>query len=313
MASLSLWEKGQTISRCRSTPPTSRREFGPIPDDRVDFRTKLHVDPALLAPFSKVATLRVTASTVVIALDDQYILKLLVPGHDVYETVAIMSLASTVVPVPRVYQCGYSGNCAFILMEYVDGYSLNDFIKFKGENTSRLPSLLRVVDDMVRELACLDISHNDLYPRNIVVDEDLNILALVDWDLAGPWHSSQEYLRRARLGILTPAGYLNFEPWTHDWDFIFRKYCPDSMEWITSWADLPLPPRCSRRRQEPWTQFWRDGHWPGLLPWHAPIREVSPLERDIPGCYSDSCSVLRGLVKNRPIMTSTRMYRVAGW
>lgn len=258
-------EKHICVNRCRSAPPISRAELGPIPGDRIDFSRPLRVDPELLKPYAEVEVLRETTSTTVILLDNKLILKLLLPAHDVQETVAIMRLANTAVPVPHVYSFGYSGNCSFILMQYVDGHTLDDYIRHNGRHLSTLPEVLWAVEYIVRSLAQLGISHNDLYPRNIVVDEYLHILSVVDWDVAGPWHISQEYTRRVRFGTLVAEDLLKYEPWLHDWDHIFRKYCPDIAECLASWPELLTLPRCTRRCKDPWTGFWRQDHWPGIL------------------------------------------------
>ncbi|EMD40929.1 hypothetical protein CERSUDRAFT_111511 [Gelatoporia subvermispora B] len=269
---LSYQEKRLASKRPRSTPPISKHEFGPRPDDRLDLDSKLQVDAALLRPYAEAVTLLATLNTTVILLDKKYILKLLPSGQDIHETVAIMRLASTAIPVPHVYDYGYSGNCSFIRMEYVVGFTLDAYIRYHGRQLSTSPQVLQQIDNIVASLARLDISHNDLYPRNIIVDDYLCIISVVDWDGAAPWHNSQEYTRRVRFGTVVAECVLKDEPWLHDWDHIFRRYCPDAMECCTSWKDLRSLPWYLRRRKDPWTGFWRPDHWPGLLPWLAPER-----------------------------------------
>ncbi|EMD31357.1 hypothetical protein CERSUDRAFT_100553 [Gelatoporia subvermispora B] len=183
---LDEWEKDDCNKRSRSTPPIARHEFGMLPDDRLDRSSDFYVDSALLKPYAEIKTIRKTISNTVLWLDKKYILKLLSPGQDIHETVALMNLARTVVPVPAVYNYGYSGNCSFILMEFVRALPLDAFIRCHGQYLSTLPQVLQQVDRLVGSLARLDISHNDLYPRNVLVDETLRIVSVIDWDGAAP-------------------------------------------------------------------------------------------------------------------------------
>jgi RIO-like serine/threonine protein kinase len=139
-------------------------------------------------------------------LEGEKILKLQPMYVDVAVIVRNMRHAATVVNVPRVYDYGYSGNCAFILMAYIfPAASLHRVLR--GNEEWVFKYLEPQVDMIVRKLAGIGLSHNDFYPRNIMVGEDWDIVAIIDWDESGPLHSSREYLRRVRWGEDT-----------HDWD-----------------------------------------------------------------------------------------------
>ncbi|OCH92138.1 hypothetical protein OBBRIDRAFT_824860 [Obba rivulosa] len=282
---LAVWEKHICIDRCRSAPPTSRPELGPVPHGRLDYTVDLYIDRDLLKPFADVKVLRESTSTTVMLVDGKYILKLLPAPHDVQETVAIMKLAGTVVPVPHVYSYGYSGNCSFIFMQYVEGCTLDKYIRKNGRHLSTHPFVLKSIEHIVRSLAVVGISHNDLYPRNVIVDEFLRVLSVIDWDGAGPWHKSQEYTRRAQLGTLFGRDLLEYEPWLHDWDHIFRKYCPDVMECLANWPTLPYLPRCTPRCKDPWSGFWRPDYRPGP----SQCFVLKQIERITPECFGYNC------------------------
>jgi serine/threonine protein kinase len=119
-----------------------------------------------------------------------------------------MELAATVIKVPKVYQYGYSGNCSFILMEYIHGVNLQALVNIYGRGALR--KVEHELCMIVRNLSMVGISHNDLYPRNILVNENWSVVAVIDWDESGPLINSREYARRACWGHDT-----------HDWDFIF--------------------------------------------------------------------------------------------
>jgi serine/threonine protein kinase len=121
------------------------------------------------------------------------------------------------------------------MMEFIGGYNLDYWISKLGESGSADPRVLQQIQNIVRKLASIGISHNDLYPRNIVVNKEWEILAVVDWDVAGPLYVSQEYIRRK---------HFNLEPYCHDWDFLFLASCPDKLITVLDWTDhLPVSRR----------------------------------------------------------------------
>jgi len=163
------------------------------------------------------------------------ILKLHAPSVDVEKISGIMQRAREVVQVPKVYRYGYSGNCAFIMMEFIGGYNLDYWSSQLGESVSADPHVIQQIQNIVCKLASIGISHNDLYPRNIVVNKKWEILAVVDWDVAGSLDVSQEYIRRK---------HCNLEPYCHDWDFLFLASSPDKFITALDWMNhLPVSRR----------------------------------------------------------------------
>ncbi|KIK66877.1 hypothetical protein GYMLUDRAFT_913885 [Collybiopsis luxurians FD-317 M1] len=60
-------------------------------------------------------------------------------------------------------------------------------------------------DAIVREIASLGLSHNDLVPRNMLVDiATANITSIVDWDSCTPLHTGGEYARRVKNYVEFP-------------------------------------------------------------------------------------------------------------
>jgi hypothetical protein len=103
---------------------------------------------------------------------------------------------------------------------------------------------------IVAKLASIGLSHNDLYPRNVIVGRKWEILAILDWDESGSLITSREYSRR-----------VCWEFDTHDWDYIFRPYCPDSFDFL----DLQLNDNL---------------HVQPPLVWFPPGHVVGPLTED---------------------------------
>ena len=210
------------------------------------------MEESFLKRFSSVHEFYKTEYSAIFLIDDKYVLKLHAPSTDVQEIAGIMALARRLIPVPKVYECGYSGNSSYILMERIEGWSLDAFIMKAGRQLSTHPKVVYQIERVVRRLARVGISHNDLYPRNVMFDKDLIIVGVIDWDAAAPLHASNEYLRRTRY---------KREPWVHDWDYIFLRHCPEKLEHYTEDLDkVPFPCHVVKSR-EPWAGFYRPDHW----------------------------------------------------
>jgi hypothetical protein len=106
----------------------------------------------------------------------------------------------------------------------------------------------------VAKLASIGISHNDLYPRNIIVGLGWEVLSVLDWDEAGPLITSREYSRRVCW---------DFD--THHWDYIFLAHSPDRFDFL----DLRLGD--NRHVQPPLVRF-------------PPGRVIGPLIEAEGGC-----------------------------
>ncbi|CCM05026.1 uncharacterized protein FIBRA_07226 [Fibroporia radiculosa] len=111
----------------------------------------------------------VVAATQILFLDDEKVLKMMPLVVDVKKIVDFMRSAGEVVPVPRVFEYRYSGNCSYMVMEQRPGYTLGDSSAKHG------------------------LSHNDLTPGNILVNDDWSIDAIIDWDRCDTVGRSAEY------------------------------------------------------------------------------------------------------------------------
>jgi hypothetical protein len=202
--------------RSKSAPPLCLKDIGPYFYLRDAESSDLFMDPIDLAKFSSVTTLIRTHARVLMMVDNTKILKLYPLLVDVSVIVANMNLARTKVPVPEVYDHGYSGNCAYILMErVVEAINVDQYINLMKCAVPR--RIGRRVKDIVADLASLGLSHNDLYPRNIMVDRFWGVQSVVDWDNCTSSHVSGEYARMVMAD----------EDEMHDWDYIFLQYASD--------------------------------------------------------------------------------------
>jgi hypothetical protein len=202
------------MNRSSSAPPFSRHDVDPYFDVMTtqDSHFELNMSPRDMSMHQVVREIINTPSGRVLLLAGEQILKLRPIYMDVAVVVRNMRRAATVINVPRVYDYGYSGNCSFILMAYIyPAANLAVMLKDHGEWPLRYVE--PQVHMIVRKLAAIGLSHNDLYPRNIMVGRNWEILAVVDWDESGPLNLSREYSRRVCW---------DFD--THHWDYIFRIY-----------------------------------------------------------------------------------------
>ncbi|KAF9077674.1 hypothetical protein BDP27DRAFT_1311458 [Rhodocollybia butyracea] len=208
-------------TRSRSAPPYSLHDVGSAFFLREDIETgPLYMDPADLAEFSSVSVYISIRGRAIYWVDDDKFLKLYSYLVDVSSIVSNMDLARTRLPVPQVLRYGYSGNCAYILMERVPYKSLARVLHRWGLNYMpwQITSLAHYI---VRELASIGLRHNDLEPRNILVDRDGSLASVVDWDSCTPLHIGGEYARQASN---EPSFRL---PGEEDWFHIFLLYTLD--------------------------------------------------------------------------------------
>jgi serine/threonine protein kinase len=147
---------------------------------------------------------------------DNMFLKLLPNLVDVTLLVDNINLARTKIPVPRVLDYGYSGDCSYILMEGIfDAMTLWDYM---NHYQCGLPAhLYSHIDRIVADLASLGLNHNDLNPRNVLVDTDCRIKAVIDWDDCCGKQRLGEYARRFDVD---PR--METVPW--EWDSIYLKH-----------------------------------------------------------------------------------------
>ncbi|KAE9395266.1 hypothetical protein BT96DRAFT_157007 [Gymnopus androsaceus JB14] len=179
------------------------------------------MDPADLAEFSSVQIFRGLHPRRMYWVDDNKVLKLFSYLVDVSVMVANMDLARTKVPVPRVLRYGYSGNCSYILMERILHRDLS--VVMKSRKLNYMPAQVTYcIDYIVRELAALGLSHNDLHPRNILVDDNGTIVSIIDWDPCTPNHAGVEYARMIRN-----SNSLFLDLGVQDWYHSFLRYSFD--------------------------------------------------------------------------------------
>ncbi|KAJ3982992.1 hypothetical protein F5890DRAFT_269580 [Lentinula detonsa] len=207
--------------RSRSAPPFSAHDVGAgweLREDGIEIED-LQMDPADLAEFSSVGLFR-DLHPRMYWVDRDKVLKLFSYLIDVSVIVANMDLAGTRIPVPRVLRYGYSGNCSYILMEKIPHRNLAFAMLQWG--VKFMPwQLTRTMDYIVFQLANLDLSHNDLVPRNVLVDDNGLISAIIDWDTCTSHHEGGQYARKIRdIHYTTDVG-------ESDWYHIFLRYSTD--------------------------------------------------------------------------------------
>ncbi|KAJ3933386.1 MAG: kinase-like domain-containing protein [Lentinula lateritia] len=208
--------------RSRSAPPFCPRDFGPgweLREDGIETED-LQMDSADLAEFSTVEIFIDYHPRSMYWVDNDKVLKLFSYLIDVSVIVANMDLARTRIPVPRVLRYGQSGNCSYILMERIPYPNLE--FEMQRLSIKSMPwGLTRAIDYIVRELANLGLSHNDLVPRNVLVDNNGMIVSIIDWDPSTQHHRGGEYARKIR-----ELSYFK-DVEEEDWYHIFLRYAPD--------------------------------------------------------------------------------------
>lgn len=201
--------------RCLSAPPLCISDVGTSFD--IVGKDELVLSPKDMFNFHPLKTLMNTPSCKVTVLQDGLVLKLRPILVDAELIARNMILAAAVIKVPKVYRYGYSGNCSFILMEYIHAADLQALMSIFG--IAALHKVEKEIRTIIRKLAMIGISHNDLYPRNVLVGLDWKVAAVVDWDESGPLIGSKEYARR-----------VCWDHDIHDWDYIFLGNSIDSFD-----------------------------------------------------------------------------------
>ncbi|KZV99199.1 hypothetical protein EXIGLDRAFT_831555, partial [Exidia glandulosa HHB12029] len=187
----------------------------------------LRVDASLLLQYSKVELVLEMPSRSMYFLDDRkYVLKLFVPTADVDAVVRTMRLASHVVPVPRVHKHGRSGNCCYIVMDFVRGPEIFDSIHLKWPSWVLAARLEYDIRYIVYGLQELGIAHHDLFLNNVLMDRYCRVIAVFDWDFARLEPYGEEYVQRIQ------------QPYRlHDWDYLFARNRPFGSGFVASPVD----------------------------------------------------------------------------
>ncbi|KAF8825183.1 hypothetical protein HHX47_DHR7000339 [Lentinula edodes] len=209
--------------RSRSAPPFSAHDFGlgwELREDGIETED-LCMDPADLAEFLTVKIFRDYHPRSMYWVDLDKVLKLFSYLINVSIIVENMDLARTRLPIPHVLRYGRSGNCSYILMERI--LHTNLAVDMLQWGIQSMPwQLTRTMDYIVRELADLGLTHNDLVPRNVLVNSNGNISSIIDWDSCTPHHTGGEYARKTRRN--SPDA---MEVGEEDWYHIFLRYAYD--------------------------------------------------------------------------------------
>lgn len=221
--------------RCHSAPPYALRDI------RYNFHHPvqpgsnsplLEVDYSLLGK-ETVADLHPTPSgrymqtpvTRVLLLGHSRVLKMFPILVGVAAIVRFMRAAAAVIPVPKVLEFGYSGNCGYIVYEYIEGHVFSQIVRQHGEYATAM--IESQVDAIVQRLAKLGIAHNDLASRNIIVDDNYHIKGIIDWDLCSSLYHAHEYGYRIYEDTLTlfPAPRVIHNGPSHRLNHIFLRHC----------------------------------------------------------------------------------------
>jgi hypothetical protein len=208
-----------SIGRRSSAPPLCISDVGDQFDTTIgNPGCELAMSPADMAKYQVTEVICDTPSSKVMIVDGVMVLKLRPIRVDVAVIAHHMMLAATVIKVPKVYNFGFSGNCGFILMDYVHpAANLQVMLRNRVAHRHWIMSTVSIeIRAIVRALAGVGLSHNDLYPRNILVGRDWEVVSVLYWDESGPLQSSNEYARRARQSLNDAIDHL--------WDHIFLQF-----------------------------------------------------------------------------------------
>ncbi|THU97270.1 hypothetical protein K435DRAFT_857784 [Dendrothele bispora CBS 962.96] len=263
LSDLSLHTRNDALLRSRSAPPFCVQEhtmlvllssclFSPRAPTAKSPLTRLPVKGSEVTRVYSVSDMRV-----VLGITRRRVLKIFPALLDVTRIVTQMERASTAVRVPKIYQHGWADS----VLDLGEGFDINQFYpeaqrtiqdireitartysfiimeELKGTPLDTLlpncPGLLEAFRPKIKvcidRLAAVGIAHNDMLPRNILVDTDhKEIVAVVDWDCAGSVIRSREYHRRIHNNHLV----------NHEWDALFLRHSFDKDD------ALLMPPPC---------------------------------------------------------------------
>lgn len=186
--------------RCRSAPPYSIRDityYAAFPNAPPGMHLPLWQVDFPLDEYQDIQDIHVKEGVQdpsfshVLILDKKHVLKMMSPLVDVTSLVAIMRVAAAVVPVPKVIKSGYSGNCSYILYEYMPGHTMIEIGNEYG--IYALAVVEPQLNEIVRRLASVGVMHNDLSPDCVVIDDRWNITGIIGWFFCSPIEGSQPY------------------------------------------------------------------------------------------------------------------------
>lgn len=100
------------------------------------------------------------------------------------EAEIMKQISSEYIPKFYDFKQDVASNKAYLIMEYIEGKSLDTFIEERGTLTEKDANfLLAKLVAAVEELHSLGIAHRDIKPQNILVTDDLN-LKLIDFNIS---------------------------------------------------------------------------------------------------------------------------------
>ncbi|KZT50454.1 hypothetical protein CALCODRAFT_504703 [Calocera cornea HHB12733] len=133
--------------------------------------------------------------TKIYRVEDRFALILTLPELDIERIARNQGRAAKVISTPSVYYYGRTFDCTYMLTDYIGVRTVEDYAKdWPKSDLAIYMSRIRTIID---RLAAISLSHNDPYPRNIIIDQFSNFLGVVNWEMSDTLDKSPEYQRRA--------------------------------------------------------------------------------------------------------------------
>ena len=132
-------------------------------------------------------------------LDEDLVLKVIEDPEPVADEIRLLTGLNGTGITPQVYYCAICSNAAFLVMEYLKGQTLLDFVD-RYEDMGEIPvSFLQwLIPRLMTKLTLLHknhIQHNDLHPGNVfvtLVDNQPIDVFLIDLGNSSAWSSNNE-------------------------------------------------------------------------------------------------------------------------
>ena len=99
--------------------------------------------------------------------------------------------------IVKVYDVFRAPTCIYIVMEFVEGEELFDFIKAKnGVSEQETIQIIRQLLKTLKYLNSMNLCHRDLKPENILIDRNTLGIKLLDFGLACYFHEGKYMTKR---------------------------------------------------------------------------------------------------------------------
>lgn len=116
--------------------------------------------------------------------------------------------------IVNVFEVFEANNTVYIVMEYIDGGNLDDFIKARGRMTeAEAMSSFSQICSAIKYMHSQNMLHLDLKPKNVMRDEEGH-LYLIDFGLSKQYDNNGEPESSTMIGLGTP-GYAPIEQAKH--------------------------------------------------------------------------------------------------